>query len=354
MYRFYQIIENLCDLRTKSIFPLLFFNFLIIRASVGIRAQMADANHGRGRGRGRGRGEEEQRHRDQRDLEIAAMGRRIRELERLLAEAREASTNGEEGEESDTIDSSEAGNEDEGFNPWGNPNRGRNQRIRPGPDPSFQNLGVKIDIPEFEGKSHLDEFIDWLHTVERVFDVKNLSHEQKVKLVDIKLRKYASIWWEHVRNRRVREGKPKIRTWDKMKKNLMAKFLPAQYRYEAFIEYHNLKQKTLILEQYTNEFDISRMRCDVVEEDEQIVARYLAGLKPELSDVLYLQQYYSYNDVCRLALKVESQQKRRVSSYKFQNRSSGIETDRRASPSNPNPTSKTTQTPNPKIYPERG
>jgi hypothetical protein len=92
----------------------------------------------------------------------------------------------------------------------------------------------------------------------------------------------------------------------------------------------------------------------VVEEDEQIVARYLAGLKPELSDVLYLQQYYSYDDVCRLVLKVESQQKRRVSSYKFQNRSSGIETDRRASPSNPNPTSKTTQTQNPKIYLEKG
>jgi hypothetical protein len=34
MYRFYQRIENLCDLRTKSIFPLLFFfNFLIIRAT---------------------------------------------------------------------------------------------------------------------------------------------------------------------------------------------------------------------------------------------------------------------------------------------------------------------------------
>ncbi|GAB2217669.1 hypothetical protein Droror1_Dr00000872 [Drosera rotundifolia] len=113
---------------------------------------MTDANRGRGRGRGRGQGEEEPRHRDQRDLEIAAMGRRIRELERQLAEARVGSTNGEEGEESDTIDSSEAGDEDEGFNPWGNPNRGRNQRFRPGPDPSFQILGVKIDIPEFEEK----------------------------------------------------------------------------------------------------------------------------------------------------------------------------------------------------------
>ncbi|CAM8960386.1 unnamed protein product [Rhodiola kirilowii] len=135
-----------------------------------------------------------------------------------------------------------------------------------------------------------------------------------------------------------------------MKKKLMAKFLPAQYKQEAFIEYHNLKQKTLTVEQYTNEFDMLRMRCDAVEEDEQIVARYLAGLKLEISDVVYLQQYYSYDDVCRLALKVESQQKRRVSSYRFQNRSSGIEADKRAPSANPNPAPKANQTQASKTY----
>ncbi|CAM8925962.1 unnamed protein product [Rhodiola kirilowii] len=139
-----------------------------------------------------------------------------------------------------------------------------------------------------------------------------------------------------------------------MKKKLMAKFLPAQYKQEAFIEYHNLKQKTLTVEQYTNEFDMMRMRCDVVEEDEQIVTRYLAGLKPEISDVVYLQQYYSYDDVCRLALKVESQQKRRVSSYRFQNRSSGIEADKRAPSANHNPAPKANQTQTSKTYPETG
>ncbi|GKE69039.1 hypothetical protein Tco_1527111 [Tanacetum coccineum] len=84
--------------------------------------------------------------RDQRDLEIAAQGRRIRELERL-----------------------------------------------PGHYRSSPNLGVEVNIPNFEGKSHPDDFIDWLYTVERVFDIKNLSDEQKVKLVAIKLKKNASI-----------------------------------------------------------------------------------------------------------------------------------------------------------------
>lgn len=51
------------------------------------------------------------------------------------------------------------------------------------------------------------------------------------------------------------------------------------------------------------------MRCDVVEEDEQTTARYLGGLRSEISDVVRLQQYWTYDDVCHLALKVEKQLK---------------------------------------------
>ena len=31
------------------------------------------------------------------------------------------------------------------------------------------NFSPKIDIPEFEGKSNVDDFLEWLNTVERVF-----------------------------------------------------------------------------------------------------------------------------------------------------------------------------------------
>ena len=49
-------------------------------------------------------------------------------------------------------------------------------------------LDFKVDIPEFEGKLDLDEFLDWLQTVERVFDFKDIPNEKKVKLVALKLR----------------------------------------------------------------------------------------------------------------------------------------------------------------------
>ena len=52
----------------------------------------------------------------------------------------------------------------------------------------------RVDIPEFEGKLDLDEFLHWLQTVESVFDYKDILDEEKVKLIALKLRRYASTW----------------------------------------------------------------------------------------------------------------------------------------------------------------
>ncbi|VFQ80187.1 unnamed protein product, partial [Cuscuta campestris] len=46
----------------------------------------------------------------------------------------------------------------------------------------------KVDISTFEGKNDPDEFLEWLETVERVFDFKDVSDEKKVKIVALKFR----------------------------------------------------------------------------------------------------------------------------------------------------------------------
>ncbi|XP_071708618.1 uncharacterized protein [Rutidosis leptorrhynchoides] len=162
-----------------------------------------------------------------------------------------------------------------------------------------------------------DDFIEWLHTVERVFDLKDIHEHLKVKLVATKLRKHASLWWENVRKNRAYARKSKVETWDKMKKLLRAKFLPENYRQESFLEYHNLRKRTQSVEEIIQEFERLRMRCDVQEEEEQTIARFLGVLKPEIADVVNLQPYWSFNDVCRLALKVEKQQNRNKTKVPF-------------------------------------
>ena len=87
----------------------------------------------------------------------------------------------------------------------------------------------KIEVPEFEGKVDLEDFLDCLYTLERIFEYKDIPDNKKGKLIALRLRKYASLWWTNLCAKRVRERKSKIRTWEKMKSKLKAGFLPPTY-----------------------------------------------------------------------------------------------------------------------------
>ena len=247
--------------------------------------------------------------RDLRDVEIEELRRQVQQLQEHLARfdtrEQEDSQHDLEGEES---------TEEDDVNPF---HRRRNnlssederpRRPRRNEDYYQQQRGpdVKVDIPEFGGKMHTEEFIGWLHTVERVFDYKDLADDRKVKLVAIKLTKHASNWWEHLKKQRAREGKKRIKTWAKMKKELKKKFLPQHYLQDSFLEFHDFKQRNLSVEEFTAQFDNLRMLCDLDEPEEQTIARYLGGLRTEIANTVQLQQYWSFNDVVKLSLKVEN------------------------------------------------
>ncbi|GJR24495.1 reverse transcriptase domain-containing protein [Tanacetum coccineum] len=237
---------------------------------------------GRGRPRNTRQGgdpAEQVANRDPRDIkEIERLQQRIRELEL------------QEDERNEETESNSAV-WDDGFEGEENP-----FCRRPPPQARSQNrgdilrsLGVRVEILEFMGTTQPDEFIDWISTVERVFDLRDIPENLKVKVVAIKLRKYACLWWDHVKQKQRQQGKSQVETWDMMKKILRAKFLPINYRQNAFFEYYSLMQNNSSVEQFIADFDRLRMRCGAGEDEEQ------------------LQQLWTLDDVFRLALKVEKQ-----------------------------------------------
>lgn len=168
---------------------------------------------------------------------------------------------------------------------------------------------IKVDIPEYDGKMDPDEFLDWMRTVERVFDYKQLTEAHKVKIVALKFRKYASTWWSNVCLQRERSGKDKIQTWFKMKKKLKEKFLPSYYIQQSFGQLHSLKQGTSTVEEYSREFEYLLMKCDVPEDDPQTLVRYLGGLESRVAQVVELHPYQTLADLTLLAHKVDVQQR---------------------------------------------
>ncbi|KAF8387579.1 hypothetical protein HHK36_026233 [Tetracentron sinense] len=248
--------------------------------SSGIRASFVPSGSldcyypmARGRGRG-GHGDPPQRERDIRDVEVEDLRRQVQQLTERVEQPNE-------GAEEDHV-------------------------VR---FDRFQDINMKVDIPEFEGKIRPEEFIDWSNTVERIFDYKEVPDFCEVQIVAIKLTKFALAWWEQLKIRMEQMRKAKITTWDKMKKELRKKNLPENYLQEWYVKMYNFQQGNKSVDEYTKEFDLLMIRCGVVEPEEQTIARYLGGLRKEIHDVVTLQPYWTYDDVYKLAIKVEKQQK---------------------------------------------
>ena len=51
-----------------------------------------------------------------------------------------------------------------------------------------------MDFPTFDGSLHIEDFLDWIRTIEQFFNCMEISEEKQVKIVAYKLRGGASVW----------------------------------------------------------------------------------------------------------------------------------------------------------------
>jgi len=70
-----------------------------------------------------------------------------------------------------------------------------------------------------------------------------------------------------------------------------------------------MRQSRLVVEEYIMKFELLMLKCDIVKPEEQIITRYFGGLKKRVSNMVLLHPYWTFNDVRKLALNVEKQQK---------------------------------------------
>ena len=90
---------------------------------------------------------------------------------------------------------------------------------------------MRVDVHEFDGISHDPEvYIEWEKGVERYFEYKDTHPDHQYKIAEVKLTKLAAIWLEGVQRQKIRENRPKINTWEKLRKHLGRKYIPNNYR----------------------------------------------------------------------------------------------------------------------------
>lgn len=104
----------------------------------------------------------------------------------------------------------------------------------------------------------------------------------------------------------------KIDSWDKMKKHMRAVFLPPNYARLIYQQLQNLRQGSRNVTDFTTEFYQLVARNDLSETDEQLVARYVGGLRIQIQDVLNMFDICTVSEAFSRALQLERQLSRRV------------------------------------------
>ena len=58
----------------------------------------------------------------------------------------------------------------------------------------FNDFNTYHGILQFDGKIRNEEFLDWLYSVDEIFEYYDTPKVRRVRLVSSKLRKYALVW----------------------------------------------------------------------------------------------------------------------------------------------------------------
>lgn len=64
------------------------------------------------------------------------------------------------------------------------------------------------------------------------------------------------------------------------------------------------------MEEYVKEFEFLLIRCELMEPQEQTIARFLGGLRKDIANVVELQPYIFLEEVIKLATRVEAAETR--------------------------------------------
>jgi hypothetical protein len=103
----------------------------------------------------------------------------------------------------------------------------------------------------YEGNLEVEELLDCVCAMDKYFDYKDIEEDKMVKHAVTILKGHAALWWDGLQDECKRNGKQKIKNWDRMVSKLKAKFILKDYQINIYIILQNLKQMGLSVKDYT-------------------------------------------------------------------------------------------------------
>jgi hypothetical protein len=160
---------------------------------------------------------------------------------------------------------------------------------------------------KFDGRSDPKDYFTWELKVEKIFHLHNYSEENKLAMASLEFEGYALIWWEQLLRDREEYGEDPIATWQEMKREMRICFVPKHYRRDLSNKLQNLRYGIFFVEEYYKEMEKVMIRANVYEDEEKIIACFMAGLHCNILRIVEFQPYRRLIDLIHQATKAERQ-----------------------------------------------
>ncbi|KAK1664853.1 hypothetical protein QYE76_053012 [Lolium multiflorum] len=92
-----------------------------------------------------------------------------------------------------------------------------------------------------------------------------------------------------------------------MKEEMQARFVPTHYKTDLFNKLQKLKQGTKTVEEFFKEMELTMMRANIQESENQTIARFFNGLNYPIKRIVEFQQYSNMVELVHQASKAERQ-----------------------------------------------
>ncbi|KAK1357932.1 hypothetical protein POM88_051188 [Heracleum sosnowskyi] len=82
----------------------------------------------------------------------------------------------------------------------------------------YDDTSLKWYVPEFSRAGDSKDFLEWVDHMDYFFDYKGFDDQKSYKIANMKLRKCASLWFDTLKAKIMKESAHRIKTWTEMKR----------------------------------------------------------------------------------------------------------------------------------------
>ncbi|XP_062170953.1 uncharacterized protein LOC133876716 [Alnus glutinosa] len=142
----------------------------------------------------------------------------------------------------------------------------------------------------------------WVTNIDVLYTTLGCTNEQKVQYLALQLTGEAGRWWNA---RKVLLGEGTVITWEMFKVEYNRLFFPKSQRQLRAIEFQNLVQGDMNVEQYSTRFmELARFAANLIPDEETMAERFENGLNPRIRErviCLEIKDYARLVEVASLA-----------------------------------------------------